>query len=1099
MKAKWKTKLMAAVCAAGAVCNLVNVNTLAAAVPAAYEDAVFEVQSGTFTYIPKAGAEPAEDTYYYSDGYFQDSAIGVNPHLASMSMALAFSTFENGGSSYVRDLFGKIGYEDIAIGDMDDTPTRDTIGTAIAHKNVNGQEIVAVAIRGSRYYSEWAANLTAGAEGDIEGIAKPAETVIARIRDYISTNNLIDVKLWITGYSRAASVADLVGVYVNQHPEEFSTQQDDAFIYAFEPMHCSDDATYYGNIICYLNKNDIVGYVYPESWGMRLNGAVIPLGETKTITEKEIHLTAEEKVNDIGTITLEEFLPKFIEFITTDLTREVFSGDCDDAVADIVEMFVSKTPEEQQTLISWLKNDLLPAAQEYENDRFMYIATGEIASGIMQHNSDKMYRQLTDDLLILLDKVKEHTASPFSAEESQMLRDNLYPLLRAVGPVLMRDALYNEEYGVNSPFEEGYDNPDYDPQTAETQLMTYEQYAARIAQMEAEEEERRNNMTDYERGYDAAGKADAWSAGYDDGNADTYMASYDDTVPDSENFSAEYIEGYKQGYHDEYEDGFQCSNSNTDTRTDEEIGYDVGSNAGYQAAWQDAQNGEDHYRESYDDTPFADEYNPYEDEAAYNAGFVRGYAEGYEKTFPEELAWQHQLQMEQPLYHVGTFLLNIQDILAEHYPQTNLKLVQEMDSFYTELNGGQLTITYFDAASFERKTARATLINGTETVLSSGWYAVNQDVTINGDLTLDGSVNLILADGCTLTVNGAVSGDYALGIYGQTDEYGTLAAKSVGVDSYLQSGGIVQLSADTENTLTGKTEVSILGGQLTAEGGITTDGILSLAYVYAADFVRASAYSAATITVGKFFEFYIPNLNSDFLDGYALDCTLHLTENGAVQEPAKADFVGKLAYQLPVLSGELDETAVSIMQGQKLCPYVDDSDVTNYDENGNPYTEDSMPARRTLLTDADFDIQAIEKQGDSYICTIISTGAYTGTAVLELPVYSEEGQIADDAILLAWAEKDYQDKYGTEVMASVAEKENGKMTVRLADETGSVVEQYVIDTATGIGTDSAEEEVNLPQTGSNDPAALFMVGGAFILLLAGAFAVKASRKGTDCE
>ena len=33
----------------------------------------------------------------------------------------------------------------------------------------------------------------------------------------------------------------------------------------------------------------------------------------------------------------------------------------------------------------------------------------------------------------------------------------------------------------------------------------------------------------YERGYDAAGKADAWSAGYDDGNADTYMASYDDT------------------------------------------------------------------------------------------------------------------------------------------------------------------------------------------------------------------------------------------------------------------------------------------------------------------------------------------------------------------------------------------------------------------------------------------------------------------------------------------------------------------------------------------------------------------------------------------
>ena len=1099
MKAKWRTRMIAAVCAAGVVCSLVNVNALAAAVPAAFEDAVFEVQSGIFTYIPKAGADPAEDTYYYSDGYFQDSSIGENSHLASMSMALAFSTFENGGSSYVRDLFGKIGYGDIAVGDMDDTPTRDTIGTAIAHKNVNGQEIVAVAIRGSRYYSEWAANLTAGAQGDIEGVAKPAETVIARIRDYISANKLQNVKLWITGYSRAGSVADLVGVYVNEHPEEFGTTQEDAFVYAFEPMHCAADSTYYGNIICYLNKNDIVGYVYPESWGMHLNGAVIPLGESKTITEKEIHLTADEKVQDIGTITLEEFLPKFIDFITTDLTRDVFSGDCDDAVADILEMFVRKTPEEQQALVNWLKNDLLAAAQEYENDRLMYIATGEIYSGIMQHNSDKMYRQLSDDVLILLDKVTENCPSPLSADEAQMIRDNLYPLLRAVGPVLMRDALYNEECGVNSPFEEGYDDPDYDPQTAETQLMTYEQYTAKLAQLEAEEQERRNNMTDYERGYENGTRAEAWTNGYNDGKEDAYLASYDDTVPDSENMSAEYIEGFKQGYHDDYEDGFECGYSNeVDTRTDEEIGYDVGRSAGYDAAWQDALNGEAHYRESYDDTPFADEYNPYEDEAAYNAGFVRGYAEGYEESFPEQLAWQHQLQMEQPLYHVGTFLLNIQDILDEHHPQTNLKLVQETDSYYTELNAGMLTISYYDAASFERKTARATLLNGTETALSSGWYAVNQDVTIEGDLTLDGNVNLILADGCTLTVNGAVTGDYALNIYGQSEEYGTLAAESVSVDSYQQSGGIVRLSSDADNALNAKTEVTVLGGQLAAEGGIAADA-LTLSYVYSTDFIQASAYTAETVTIGEYFAFYIPNLTGDFLDGYALDCTLHLTENGAVGEPVKADFIGKLAYKLPVLEGELDETAVSFMQGQKLCPYIDYSGLIYYDADGNPYTDDSMPARQTVLTDSDFDMQAIEKQGDSYICHVSGKGDYTGTAVLELPVYSEEGQIADDATLLAWAEKDYQDKYDTVVTASVAEKENGSMTIRLTDETGKVVDQYVIDTATGIGTDSVEEEVNLPQTGNNEPGMLLMIGAALIMLLAGAFAVKQSGKATAAD
>ena len=34
---------------------------------------------------------------------------------------------------------------------MNDKPTKDTIGTAIAHKNIDGQELVAVAIRGSKY------------------------------------------------------------------------------------------------------------------------------------------------------------------------------------------------------------------------------------------------------------------------------------------------------------------------------------------------------------------------------------------------------------------------------------------------------------------------------------------------------------------------------------------------------------------------------------------------------------------------------------------------------------------------------------------------------------------------------------------------------------------------------------------------------------------------------------------------------------------------------------------------------------------------------------------------------------------------------------
>lgn len=130
-----------------------------------------EVTEGSFTYMPAFSNEAATETYFYSDGYFTDTSDSDNVHLRTLSMALALSTMEVDGSSYVTDLLSDIGFEDIAIGDMNDKPTKDTIGTAIAHKNIDGQELVAVAIRGSKYDSEWASNLTAGVDGDIKGFS----------------------------------------------------------------------------------------------------------------------------------------------------------------------------------------------------------------------------------------------------------------------------------------------------------------------------------------------------------------------------------------------------------------------------------------------------------------------------------------------------------------------------------------------------------------------------------------------------------------------------------------------------------------------------------------------------------------------------------------------------------------------------------------------------------------------------------------------------------------------------------------------------------------------------------------------------------------
>ena len=274
------TRIISAAAAAAMLANCIPYNVFAAGRK--------PVQEGSFSYMPALEEEAVQDKYFYTDEYFSGTSEKSNVHLRSMSMALAPSTMGTGGSSFVTELYEGVGFEDISIGDMNDTPTRDTIGTAIAHKNIDGQEVVAVAIRGSEYDCEWGANLTTGEEGDIEGFAKPAEKVLARPDDYLKANGLDDVKLWITGYSRGGAVAELVAAHINEHPGDYCTSPDEMFVYTFEAPNSSADDTVYENIHSLRNKNDIINYVYPENWGIFSQGTTEWIGDDKTLNIKNI-------------------------------------------------------------------------------------------------------------------------------------------------------------------------------------------------------------------------------------------------------------------------------------------------------------------------------------------------------------------------------------------------------------------------------------------------------------------------------------------------------------------------------------------------------------------------------------------------------------------------------------------------------------------------------------------------------------------------------------------------------------------------------------------------------------------------------------------
>ncbi len=86
---------------------------------------------------------------------------------------------------------------------------------------------------------------------------------------------------------------------------------------------------------------------------------------------------------------------------------------------------------------------------------------------------------------------------------------------------------------------------------------------------------------------------------------------------------------------------------------------------------------------------------------------------------------------------------------------------------------------YYNGTEWATGTKNATALEATSTEWSTGWYAVDADLTISDRITVTGDVHLILKDGTTLTANGGirVEGTNSLSVYGQSLGTGVLNAK----------------------------------------------------------------------------------------------------------------------------------------------------------------------------------------------------------------------------------------------------------------------------------------------------------------------------------
>ena len=186
--------------------------------------------------------------------------------------------------------------------------------------------------------------------------------------------------------------------------------------------------------------------------------------------------------------------------------------------------------------------------------------------------------------------------------------------------------------------------------------------------------------------------------------------------------------------------------------------------------------------------------------------------------------------------------------LAANYALTTLKspgiAVQAGTSVsYYDENGKEQTAVCNDVITQEN-------IESYET-LTTGWYAVEGTVTGNTRIKVEGTVNLILKDGCSFTVNRGieVNEGNALTIWGQQKGNGELKAQDVGTycagigGGYGKSGGNITVAGGNiivtaysagagigGGAYGNGGMITIKGGEIEAEGGNAGAGIGGGAY-----------------------------------------------------------------------------------------------------------------------------------------------------------------------------------------------------------------------------------------------------------------------------
>ncbi|MCM1227856.1 MAG: hypothetical protein NC320_10635 [Clostridium sp.] len=161
-----------------------------------------------------------------------------------------------------------------------------------------------------------------------------------------------------------------------------------------------------------------------------------------------------------------------------------------------------------------------------------------------------------------------------------------------------------------------------------------------------------------------------------------------------------------------------------------------------------------------------------------------------------------------------------------------------------------------------------------------------------------------------------------------------------------------------------------------------------------------------------------------------------------------------------------------------------DPDVTTAAATEKPSADTTVA---TGKPSADTTVATGKPSADTTVSTAKNTETGTASSVTAVK------HIASDKELCDWAIKDLRSKTGiTADNAEIKVISDDEYEITLLDDSGNVLDTYTIDPNTGIGTNSNNEAVNLPQTGNNSKTKILVITVALILIAAGVCIIKIS-------